>query len=183
MGRKVIGKGIFTLIEAMVIVWQQIPEARLVLAGADTSDNDLVKKKIHSLDIEEKRKIIQINNFPEEEKSDIFASCDILVLPSNVESFGITYLEAWFYQKPVVGCKNTAPSTLIDDGKDGLLVEYGNKEELASKILMLLNNREMRMRLGEKGRRKVLRNYTWDIIAKKIRKKYYKLVNYEKKEI
>lgn len=177
VARKVRGKGIETLIDAMRDVWKNTPNARLVLAGAQSSYYSIIENKIHSLDIEDRQKIILIDDFPEEEKSEIYAACDIFVLPSKVESFGIVYLEAWMHKKPVIGCKDFAPSSIINDGEDGLLVEYGNKKELASAISRLLNNKKMRIELGEKGKEKVLKNYTWDIIANKIRTKYYELVN------
>ena len=177
VARQVRGKGIETLIDAMRDVWKNTPNARLVLAGAQSSYYPIIKDKIHSLDIEDSQKIILIDDFSEEEKSEIYAACDIFVLPSKVEAFGNVYLEAWIHKKPVIGCKGFAPSFIINNGEDGLLVEYENKKELASAISRLLNNKKMRIELGEKGKEKVLKNYTWDIIANKTRTKYYELVN------
>jgi len=177
IGRKDEGKGIDTLLDAMKYIWKKIPDARLVLAGANTIYNEVIIKRIMALDPVEREKIIIIDNFRDEDKSDIFDGCDIYAMPSRVDSFGITYLEAWIHGKPVVACKNTAPSTIISDGEDGLLVEYGNEIDLANAINKLLSDGKMRKEFGERGRGKVLNNYTWDIIANKIKQKYLDLVN------
>ncbi len=177
VGRKDEGKGIDTLLDAMKYIWKEIADARLVLAGANTIHKEVIIKRIMALDPVEREKIISIDDFRDEEKSDIFDSCDIFAMPSRVDSFGITYLEAWIHGKPVVACKNTAPSTIIADGEDGLLVEYGNEIDLANAINRLLKDEKMRKEFGEIGRRKVLNNYTWDIIANKIKQKYLDLVN------
>lgn len=173
VGRKVNNKGIETLVEAMKIVWREKPDVRLVIAGERTKTKCLFEIEIEKL--KEKEKIINIDNFSEDEKSDIFSSCDIFILPSINESFGIVFLEAWMHKKPVIGCKNSAPAEVIRDRVDGLLAEYGNPTDIAEKILMLLNNEKMRKRLGNTGRKKVLENYTWDIVGKKIQNKYREL--------
>ncbi len=182
VGRKVEGKGIETLIEAMQIVWQNIPQARLVLAGSRSSNysinyHSIINNKINALRVDDRDKVIYIDNFSEEEKSEIFAASDIFALPSNCDSFGIVYLEAWIHRKPVIACKNSPQSTIVDENRDGLLVEYGHEEELANAIMRLLNNKQERISMGENGREKVLNSYTWDIIANKVRSQYYKLVN------
>ncbi|GAJ12271.1 unnamed protein product, partial [marine sediment metagenome] len=135
VGRKEKGKGIDTLVDSMSIVWRKIPQAKLIVAGTRTSYSKAIEKKVSSLDAKKRRNIILINNFQDSEKSDLFASCDIFAMPSEVESFGIAYLEAWASGKPVIGCRIGAVASLIDEGKDGILVEYGNQQELASAIL------------------------------------------------
>lgn len=177
VGRFIKGKGIGTLIDAMQLVWKHTPDAKLILAGDKDYYLKIIKSKIEVLDNDYGKNIIFINNFHESEKDSIFDACDVFVMASNADSFGLVYLEAWLHGKPVIACKNTPQSTIIDDGNDGLLVEYGNEYELASAILKLLKNKELRFKLGENGKKKVLENYTWDIVARGIREEYYKLVN------
>ncbi len=52
-----------------------------------------------------------------------FAACDVLALPSVGEAFGIVYLEAWAYRKPVIAAAIESAASLIDDGVDGFLVD------------------------------------------------------------
>lgn len=176
VGRNVNGKGIDTLIDAIDIIWKFIPEAVLIIAGTRSTYSKFIEEKINSLDDSEKNKIIIINDFEEKDKNNIFSICDVFAMPSNSESFGIVYLEAWIHGKPVIACKNSAPATIIEDGKDGLLVSYGAKNELASAIIKLLKNKDMRNKFGENGKKKVLDNYTWDVIGKKIRDEYKRIL-------
>ena len=170
VGRKEEGKGIDTLVDSMSIVWRKFPQAKLIVAGTRTSYSKAIEKKVSSLDAGKRRNTILIDNFEDSEKSDLFASCDIFAMPSKIESFGITYLEAWASGKPVIGCRIGAVASLIEEGKDGLLVEYGNEQELASAILKLLTDEDLKRKLGENGRKKACRKYTWDIVTERFRK-------------
>ena len=169
VGRKEKGKGIDTLVDSMSVVWRKFPQAKLVIAGTRASYSKTIEKKVSSLDAGERRNIILIDNFEDSEKSDLFASCDIFAMPSEVESFGIAYLEAWASGKSVIGCQIGAVASLIEQGKDGLLVEYGNHHELASAILKLMGNEDLRRNLGGNGKKKTCGKYTWDIITKRFR--------------
>jgi len=169
VGRKEEGKGIDTLVNSMSMVWRKIPQAKLIVAGTRTAYSKAIEKKVSSLDARKRRNIILIDNFEDSEKPDLFASADVFVMPSKIESLGITYLEAWASGKPVIGCRIGAVASLIEQGKDGLLVEYGNEQELASVILKLLTYGDLRTKLGENGRKKACGKYTWDIITERFR--------------
>jgi glycogen(starch) synthase len=176
VGRKVENKGLDTLIDAMDIVWDAIPNVKLVLAGTRTAFYDkVIIRQIESLDKSKRERIVSIDNFSSDAKTEIFSNCDIFVLPSKVESFGIVYLEAWAHKKPVIGCKGLAPESVISAGLDGLLTEYGNPQDLAQAIMKLLNDRPLQKKMGEHGYKKVLENYTWDIVAKKIHEQYCRM--------
>ncbi len=177
VGRREKDKGVETLTEAFELVWRHNKNIKLILAGNPSNNDKVFKDMIKGFDLELQKKIILIENFEEKEKSIIFASCDVFALPSKADSFGIVFLEAWLHKKPVIACKDTAQSSFINDGIDGLLVEYGNKDNLAKAILKLLENRDLRESMGLAGREKVLKNYTWDVLAKKVREKYHDVVN------
>jgi len=177
VGRKLPYKGIDILVEAMKIVWGSFPGARLVLAGECLPGSSYVKDIIQSVEMVHREKIINIDNFDDAEKSQILSACDVFAMPSSAESFGIVYLEAWLCEKPVIGCDNLAPADVITHGEDGLLVSCGDIEGLAKAILALLRDEDMRINFGKKGREKVLRKYTWDIVARDVRSKYYDCIN------
>jgi len=100
----------------------------------------------------------------------------VLVLPSNSESFGLVYLEAWYHKKPVIGCRIGAVSEVIDDGKNGLLVQFGNAKELAEKILYLLHNPSIAEEFGENGKKK-LEAYTPEKSLKAFEEKCEKVIS------
>jgi len=76
-------------------------------------------------------------------------------MPSKSESFGLVYLEAWNYSKPVIGCRIKAVTELIFDGHDGLLVEYGNISTLSNALIKLLQNNELCIQIGQNGKEKL----------------------------
>jgi glycosyltransferase involved in cell wall biosynthesis len=82
-------------------------------------------------------------------------------MPSRYDSFGIVYLEAWKCGKPVIGARVGAIPEVIDDGKDGLLVEFGNVDQLISTIRHLLRDADLRREMGEAGRKKVEEKFNW----------------------
>ena len=151
LGRKVENKGINNLLESMPLIWEKEPRTVMILAGQSSPYfQDLFNRHPLSRD----RRIVSLDNFPEEEKGDLLASCDLLVLPSRAESFGVVFLEAWAREKPVIGARIPAVEDMIDDGEDGFLVPYGAPLSLAAAVNKLLKDPELRKRMGEKGRLK-----------------------------
>jgi glycosyltransferase involved in cell wall biosynthesis len=177
IGRFVKSKRIESLIDAMDIVWESTPDAQLLMAGdAESEYAEILKNKISRLSVMRMENVHFIENFDDKAKSAIFDALDIFVLPSISESFGIVILEAWARGKPCIVCKDSASAFVVEDGKDGLLFEFGNPQELAGAIKKLLSNESLRKELGENGRQKVLAEYTWDVIMRKIQAEYSNLV-------
>ena len=65
---------------------------------------------------------------------------DIVVLPSRTDPFPYVMLEAGAMKKPFIGGNTGGISEFIEDGVNGLLIEPGNSDQLADKIMFLLNN-------------------------------------------
>lgn len=168
-------KGIETLIQAMPLVWRHT-NVKLLIAGARTNYSPYLDKLIAALDERDRRQIVVIPDFSEEEKAEILAASDIFASPSGYESFGITYIEAWAAKKPVIGCRSGAVPSVIDENQNGLLVDYRDYRELAGAILELLFDERLRIRLGENGFRKVIDNFTWETIARRFRDVYKRVI-------
>jgi len=95
-----------------------------------------------------------------------YDACDVFLLPSELESFGMVFLEAWLRRKPVIGnplCG--AVASLIEDGKDGFL--RSTATEIAAAVKALLEDPAMRRRMGEAGYSKVMRDFTWGRVAER----------------
>jgi len=172
LGTKGKSKGIFSLIDAMNIVWKSNLQVRLIVAGSASNEFNKYWAKLSRKD---KAKILDLGLVSEDDKQNAFCSCDVLVLPSKSESFGLVYLEAWYHQKPVIGCRIGAVSDVIDDGKNGLLVEFGNAKELAEKILYLIQNPSIAKKFGEHGKKK-LENYAPEKSLKVFEEKCEKVI-------
>jgi glycosyltransferase involved in cell wall biosynthesis len=74
--------------------------------------------------------------------------------------------------KAVIGAKAGVMPEIIRDGIDGYLVKFGNTKELAEKIMYLYKNPKLRVEMGNNGKKKVLKEYTWDIVSKNLESIY-----------
>lgn len=95
-------------------------------------------------------------------KHQLLAACDLLALPSQVDTFGIVLLEAWAYGKPVIGAAVGGIPDLVRAGQDGLLTPFGDVAALAAAIRQLAFDPDLASRLGAAGRKRVLQEFTWD---------------------
>lgn len=175
VGRQERFKGIDVLIHAMKKIWSGKPDTYLIIAGASTMYTKEIDLMIGSLKNSEREKIIMLNDFPDSDKPKIYAACDIICLPSKIESFGIAFLEAWACSKPVIGCRSGGVPYVVDDNVNGILTDYGNDGELASAVKELIENRQKRINLGANGRAKLYSNYTMDKIVNMTRQMYYNI--------
>jgi glycosyltransferase involved in cell wall biosynthesis len=98
----------------------------------------------------------------EETKHVMLEACDMLVLPSQVDSFGIVILEAWQHGKPVIGAASGGIPDVIQPEDTGLLVPFGDVPALAAAIRRLIEEPDLARRLGDAGRRQVFEHYNWN---------------------
>ncbi len=165
LGRQNPRKQFELLLEAMPQVWCEIPEAHVIFAGAAAESTETLRG------FGDKRVMVQ-NNISEAEKHALLAACDVLVLPSTEESFGIVFTEAWSHGKPVIGANMGAVASLIIDGVDGILFEPENPHSLATAISGILANATRCTAMGKRGKKKVAENYTWETVARRVRSVY-----------
>lgn len=100
----------------------------------------------------------------EEAKQDAFAACDLFVLPSSAESFGIVYLEAWAHGKAVI-CGEAPASRELVARHAGGISSRATPEELAKQIAILLTDERLRHDMGAAGQSAVVREYSWNQVA------------------
>ena len=165
LGRKEVYKGINFLIDASRrLVEEENMDISLFLAGPASLE---FKKTYGTLkSYLDKFRLIDFGYVSEEEKEVLLDVCDVLVLPSRFESFGIVFLEAWKYAKPVIGTEIGAIPEVIDGA--GLCVKHGDVEDLMAKIKTILNNKDLADRLGESGNKKLKELYSNRVIGEKI---------------
>jgi len=170
LGRLVWIKGVHNLIMAMPYVLESFPNAKLVIVGLGDMRGYL-ERLVHDLRLEDVIKF-RFEFIPEEERIAHYAACDTAVFPSIYEPFGIVALEAMSMKKPVVvGAAGTSGmrEIVVPRGPDqcGLHINPRDPKDIAWGITNALSNPEERAAMGENGRKRVLKEFTWDIIAKK----------------
>ena len=166
-------KGVDILLRAISIIKKEMPEICGYIMGDGSLENEL-KELTKKLDMEENVNFLGFKS--EKEKYSYIKSVDICIIPSRYEPFGIVCLEAMACGKPVVASNVGGLPYVIEDGKSGLLFERGNAKDLANKIIFLLQNEDLRNKMGEAGQERA-KNFTWDKIAERTLKLYNEVVN------
>jgi glycosyltransferase involved in cell wall biosynthesis len=159
IGSMAFDKGTVHLVEAMQVLWRQGLDVTLILAGALLAP---FRRLLANVPDEDKAKMVVLDSIDESTKLDLLDAMDIFAMPSRTDSFGITYLEAWTYGKPVIGARVWGIDDVIRHGEDGLLVPFGDPAALARSLLDLLHDSQLSDRLGERGREKVMAEQTWE---------------------
>lgn len=145
LGRRDVGKGYIALLRAWPLVLKEAPDAVLLLAGPGGEDASAL---VHALP---PGSIRDLGKPDEAQKANAYAACDVFCLPSEHESFGIVYVEAWSYGKPVICGTAPASRELVQDGVTGIHADH-TEAVLASALLRLLKNRQEARVMGEAGR-------------------------------
>ena len=169
LGAKSCDKGTPTVIEAMQEVWEKRPDIRLVLAGDEMND---FKTYWNQVPQASRKRILLLGRVDEDEKTDLLKNGLIYLNPSQTDSFGITFLEAWMWEKPVIGASAGGVVDVIDHGTDGFLVPFGDAKQLARRILELADSPQLRDQMGSNGKDKTLARYTWDRIYTDLIRQY-----------
>lgn len=152
-------KGAMTTVAALRQLWEGDEPVQLVMAGALMADFDHF---LTQLPPAVRDRVIVLGPIDEPTKRNLLAACSLLVNPSRIDSFGIVFLEAWLYQKPVIGSTAWGMADVVSDGSDGLLTPFGDTEALAAAIARLLHDPDLAARLGAAGEAKVYTQHTWE---------------------
>ena len=167
MGRLSPEKGLDVLISSWPSVVKEEPSALLVVAGPDHKGYGATLKilaKKYDLD----KTILFTGMVQGEAKKALLSNADLFVLPSYSEGFSMAVLEALAAGKPCVittGCNFPE----VQQAGAGYVVPTGDRAALSNALLKLLALTDVqRKRMGDRGRQLVMKNYTWDIIARKM---------------
>ncbi len=145
-------KGIDMVIRSLPQVLAVVPHLHYSIVG-DGDDRARLEKMAWDMGL--KDRVSFHGKVSDLELQKCYRDCDVFVMPSLNEGFGIVFLEAMAFGKPVVGANHAGTLDVIYDGKTGYLVTYGDPDELTTCLIRLLNEDEVRKQLGEAGRHTV----------------------------
>ena len=131
----------------------------LILAGAPSPDFETFAS---GLPESSGRWLRVLGPLPRGHEAEFYAAIDLFAMPSRTDSFGIVFLEAWANGKPVVAAAAGGVVEVVEHDRTGLLVSFGDLNELSRAIGGLIDDPERAQALGEAGRRLVSHGYTWD---------------------
>ena len=173
VGRLIPRKGLSFLIQAAEKIVTEKKNTIFLIVGEGPQKNQLVSK------LEKKRlfkNFLFLGDIVEKELPLIYNSADVFVFPSIQEGQGIALLEAQATSKPVVSFNTGGVSETFVDQKTGLLTEP-NSTELANATLKLLENKELRDKMGKNGREFVSKYFSWDKSADALLEIYKEVIS------
>jgi glycosyltransferase involved in cell wall biosynthesis len=154
-------KGVQYLIEAMPLILREFKDVKLRIVGDGPYKDELVRLA-KRLSLEDH--VIFQGRITREETVKYYHLSDVFVLPA-LSTTSSVFLEAQACGRPVIGTTAGFIPELIADGRTGFIVAKGCVEELKEKIVLLLSDEELRLRMGANARRWIEENFAWNKIA------------------
>ena len=166
-------KGIAILLEAAAIVRKSIPDLKIVIAGDGFQRGELeqLSRDLSIDDITSFLGWIVNKDLPR-----YYRAAAVSVIPSLEEGFGIPAAEAMGCELPVIASDAGGLPEVVDDGVTGFVVPRGDVKALADKMLLLLHDPELRVRMGKAGREKSMRSFSWINTVKQFTEQYSELL-------
>lgn len=168
LGRKIFGKGVVHVIEAMDSVWPAVPAARLVLMGFSHNGRAWMREQLAASVQGADARTVDLDDVSEQERESALAACSVMAAPSVNDSFGIVYLDAWRHGRPVVGCSDAPAAHFVRDGETGRLVPFGDVAALGSALLEMLRDPAGAARMGAAGRETWRRDFQWSELSARV---------------
>jgi glycosyltransferase involved in cell wall biosynthesis len=171
-------KGLEYLLMAIALVQKKIPEVQLIVVGkgAFTShpgEKTFFNVLIKRLDLEDNVEFVY--NIKDVELAKYYAACDVFALPSRMEGWGLSLMEAMATGKPVVSTNVGGIPELVENKVNGYLCNPGDVTTLSKKIIYLLKNEDVAKEIGKMGLKKA-RSYSWEKTAKRVKNIYERIM-------
>lgn len=171
LGRLNKQKGIFDILKAIPLVTQEKPDLHFVIAGP--GDPRIVAEMQQVCEQDGISSYVQIlGPVMGQDKLDLFLASSIFVLPSCIENFPITILEAMATGLPVITTPVGAIPEIVEAGVNGFLVTPGDYKALAEKIILLARGERLCTEMARANRAKVLQRYTPEAAMTELEKVY-----------
>jgi len=145
-------KGHDELLEAWPQVAARVSAARLVFVG-DGDDLERLKSKAGALGIAES--VVFPGFVTDRELTAFYRDAVAFAMPSRGEGFGLVYLEAMSHGLPCIAAADDAAGEIIEDGQTGFLIRQADRAALVDRLVRLLEDGELRARMGAAGRRRL----------------------------
>jgi starch synthase len=167
VGRITPRKGVHYLLEAVARL--QLPQLQLVLVGQiDQRMKPLLKKY--------EGQFIHVTSVPKSELPQWYSKCDVFVLPSLADAFGLVVLEAMACEVPVIVTENVGAADVLREGEEGYVIPIRSVEALSHRMSYLYNHRKRAREMGLAAAT-AARRQSWGQYAHRVNDTYASLEN------
>lgn len=156
VGRDFVRKGGEMTFKAFIELKKKMADVELYVAGPASNPYPQGAEGYHYM-----------GDCSHEELSALFNKCDVFVMPSYFEAYGLVFIEALTYGLPCIGRNVYEMPYFIEDGKTGLLLQNDDVHELADIIFRLLKDKSFSDNVRSR-KDWYIREYSWDTVAKRI---------------
>jgi glycosyltransferase involved in cell wall biosynthesis len=176
VGRIVRQKDLPTLIKAIPLVIEKSPQSLFLIVGGGDQEKT-VKKLVADLGVQGNVRWAGRMNY--HQIPAFFKACDVFVITSTYEGTCMVLQEAAISGKPIVATGFTGAYESIADGETGYIVPIGDSQQVASRILHLLQNPNLAVEMGAKGQKLVMQRFNEDNILQEYRRMWEATVEYK----
>ncbi|MFC1870797.1 glycosyltransferase family 4 protein [Chloroflexota bacterium] len=166
-------KGLDLNIRAVSKLVKKYPKLKYVVVGAGP-DMSFLRQLTHDLNLDQQ--VDFVGQQSHDKVMEYMKIADVFSLPSWNEAFGVVYIEAMMHGKPVIACRGEGIDGVIENKLTGLLVKPKDVESLSRAIDFILENPQNAQELGERAKKLILENYTWEKNAQSYIKLYKELL-------
>ena len=145
-------KNIDLVIRSLPDVFKQVSDACYVIVG-DGPDRKRLEGVVNEIRVFDK--VIFAGYVPDYLLPSYYEACNVFVLPSEKEGFGIVFLEAMYFSKPCIGANAGAIPEVIENNVTGLLITPDDVKTLSGYLTRLLTNKNLQEKLGQSGKKKL----------------------------
>ncbi|HEU65443.1 MAG TPA: glycosyltransferase family 1 protein [Chloroflexi bacterium] len=156
------------LVSAFARVLEVVPDAKLAIAGSGRQKDNL-SRQIKDLNIV--NSVFMLGVLAKEKVAQLMAAAEVFVLPSKLESFGLSLLEASAAGVPIVCSNAGGVPEIFKDGFNALLYPPGDEDAMAKAIICLIQDRELAEKISANARETAGR-FTWDLAAQRTLRVY-----------
>ena len=155
----------------LVDIISQLPsDYVLFLVGIGPLEKD-IKNKIQELKLEDR--CILLGKLKQEELPSLYRNSDIFLLASNYEIYGMVILETMYFGVPIISSLTAGSETLIEPGKDGIIIKEYDAPKWAFHIKEICKDTEKLKLMGEKAHNKIQNKMTWQKTSKTFLNLYF----------
>jgi len=156
-------KGQDGAIKGFARVARDFPDAKLVVAGNGSFSSSKqgiglskaerwlgrLRELVRTLKMEDR--MVFTGHLTHKELQVAYERCELTVLPSILEGFGLVVIESWFYKKPAIVSSMAGVAELVKHGENGFLFDPRDPNDLADKLSIMLSNQNLASVMGENG--------------------------------
>ena len=172
VGNLVARKGHDMVIRALPSLRKRVPDVSYLSVGEGPYRSQLETLAV-GLGVQDR--VIFAGRASADDLPHLYALCDVFVMPSreqqtakDVEGFGIVFIEASACAKPVIGGRSGGISGAIVDRETGLLADPHDPKDISNVLSQILTDRNLGQQLGQQGRTRVAKNFTWSRIGERL---------------